>query len=1451
MAGANDESKLIEIRISFPYETMKINLLIAMILICVPRLPAQTNDTVRLALIAESSDASAAADVLTAEFSSQKKLQLLERNEIEKVYREQGLSAGNRDYLKLGQILGADGLLILHLVKVADSQRLSVRLVAVKPGVALRQREYPWPLDNQLQWAGVVVSQFQPLFFKLDVLPGEAVPISILNLRSAVASVEGQTLERGLTQLLYARLIDEKDIFVLERRRMELLADENQWNKSGENTFWNGSYLVEGSIDKAGFQKDLITIEVRLTPPDKTGVLTVEVSGARTNLPAVVNELAVRIMGALKKGGGSAVWNPEAEAGQYFTEAQWMLKWGMVQEAKSAGETAWALGRQNRQAAELRIKAYQACAGDPGVCIVLNNEKQVVFGQQINPHIPDFGQMAAYAPAPDPEQFADLVRAGELFQDNFRSFLASAPKLDTNWLDLGESILAQTSLWLRYYYFTAEARQGQEAAIVEARGLCQTIAGRLEAHPDFANADTKQTLLTVKARNAAFWVNTPEQCLPLYRAMIAAGQWPLVRHRFYNAAYKEVSAQLKAEGYPWNMFSEGMERVSRYTPQEPPANPANPCLAGWAWADRQRCPTVWHGFIDELCNSSQPATSVEGQILRCSHAWSEADFEQSLNQLLDYTRQQHDAIIATEPGRQLLDDLHKLVSERAEVLAKERCHRIQDQLWPAFEREFTNWLNQAEQAGTALQEDRDRQAELEKKMSYLNSQTNFDFASFAKVLLSDDYRPVEARQLLPLVTNYAARISGNQPVNTGNRATSTRSQMEQYQAKSWIGSLENKLSKVIPPPPPETNPPVARAARPVHAAPQIPASAASPAPAATNTLDIGHFWKIPKPEGLETEDMGDGTYRYAYFEEEYAPQIASCCYRDGKLWVEVRYDQSGDQGRADFISINLETLAADKIHFEGERFSLPNLAYRKKTHPFEVYDGYLYLSLGNFIRRYSLKTHAWEQFPVPATDEIMPVRLGNRLFFSTSSSILEYTADGSFKTLASSRRRPSLSLLDSVENYGSPHLFLTRDQTLNIRAGDAVYAFSTQSNNWFEVARLPGVDDSNYYPFDDGFVALTGRSPRAWEGIFGHESSPQMLFRQPEPGRVIPGRPQPAKTVATLWQLDIPSMELCLQDSNLWFLVNSPDFRSDGSHHLQSQAAHGANPALVCFTIGETRPVTIPVNFKTDDITTTRAVTGMLSHSSPQRWESKWMLLWTPQGLVMIHETLPGFWLIPAKDLTAIVQNAYSQRQLASEATIALHEQQHKELATKYDQNQDGILDPNETEAMIDDPRYLELELPVIDANTNGLLDAGELRFFDANRNGVLDPKEQNAIEITLSLLAKKLVAAMTPDADGMFALGGLPKELLSPSELRTLSQPGLGGMGFHDRNKISEKDVEARLKSHLTRGLLINGRPAIPRTASEELPSLETVFKVRVEEYWKFHKEQINPPASSVRPQP
>jgi hypothetical protein len=181
-------------------------LLVLVILISTLRLPAQTNVPARLALLAESPDASAALDVLTAQLSGNKNLQLLERNEIEKVYREQGLSVANRDYLKLGQILGADGLLLMETAREGTNQFLNVRLVAVKPGVVLAAEKFSWPLASVVEWSSSFAGHLDLFLPKLMVLVKDAIPISVVNLRSSIQSTGSLEAEKQLKLLTIQRL---------------------------------------------------------------------------------------------------------------------------------------------------------------------------------------------------------------------------------------------------------------------------------------------------------------------------------------------------------------------------------------------------------------------------------------------------------------------------------------------------------------------------------------------------------------------------------------------------------------------------------------------------------------------------------------------------------------------------------------------------------------------------------------------------------------------------------------------------------------------------------------------------------------------------------------------------------------------------------------------------------------------------------------------------------------------------------------------------------------------------------------------------------------------------------------------------------------------------------------------------------------------------------------------
>lgn len=63
----------------------------------------------RLAILAETAAAQPAADVLTATLSSEVRIQLVERTELNRVMAEQGAPV-HPDALKLGQLLHADGV---------------------------------------------------------------------------------------------------------------------------------------------------------------------------------------------------------------------------------------------------------------------------------------------------------------------------------------------------------------------------------------------------------------------------------------------------------------------------------------------------------------------------------------------------------------------------------------------------------------------------------------------------------------------------------------------------------------------------------------------------------------------------------------------------------------------------------------------------------------------------------------------------------------------------------------------------------------------------------------------------------------------------------------------------------------------------------------------------------------------------------------------------------------------------------------------------------------------------------------------------------------------------------------------------------------------------------------------------------------------------------------------
>jgi hypothetical protein len=513
---------------------------------------AQTNfGAVRIALVANDPVAMTAADLLTVELSKRESLQLLERAEIQRVFREQGWSAANRDYLKLGQVLSADGLLVLETAQEGTNQVLSARLVAARPGVVIAGVRTPWPNDDPPQWAKWLAQDFERLYPKLCVLPKDAVPISVLNLRSALRTTLDRSLEKELTVLLIHRLTREREVFVLERQRLADALFEKQIGPEEDSPFWTGRFLLDGVLDREGFDPNKLTIHARLVAPAGGKTTPMQVTGPRTNLIPLVESLVNQVLSMTHRNATTTEWRPMEEAEQYYSEAQWALRWGLKAEAQAASESAWALGKRTPEVAALRVRCYMD--GIP-----------TIF----------WASLGGLPPMPDTTKIASATRALELFSEDTVRFGSTNLPADAAWLRIGFDALDLTSGLLENFHRLVEAQAGLEMPLdqlrFQARQAAALIPNNLTngvAHSDPARGrNVPQPWQKFKWNWGGLWHDKLDDAIPMYGQILEGGWRP--------------SALMR--------------------------------LTAWSWADRKRIPSLRRQFVHGVCQSTNDSLRLDG-----------------------------------------------------------------------------------------------------------------------------------------------------------------------------------------------------------------------------------------------------------------------------------------------------------------------------------------------------------------------------------------------------------------------------------------------------------------------------------------------------------------------------------------------------------------------------------------------------------------------------------------------------------------------------------------------------------------------------------------------------------------------------------------------------------------------------------------------------------------------
>jgi EF hand len=1408
-------------------------------------LRAQTNAPIRLAIISETAETALEADLLTAQFSSETNLHLLERNEIGRIYREQALSAANGDFVKLGQILGADGLLLLNVNKTAQTTNLTARLVAVQPGVALSTENFPWPLPNVAEWSPDFARHLAPLLPKLGVLEKDAIPISIVNLRSAIQSDEARQTEQDLRLLTIQRLSQEKPLFVLERQRMELLTQEKDF-KSDTSPFWNGSYLLEGTLDQNGYAKETITLNAQLTPPKGGTPILIELTTSRTNLTDLINQLTSKVEETLKIHATAPAWNASDEAQQYYIDGKWALRWGLNAGAQAAADSAWALGKRDLDCAVLRIRARlaEASAGDvsydfttshfgpeyfTNVPVALHAEQPIVIRQitQMKAQSP-FGMFyriktngttvdidyASARKAPDTLNIDRATHALELYADFCKTSTEGEPKLiprggrwnnwhDSDWYQLGIDNLTEASTVLNDFYLHYDSQAPAADKLEELRAQSRSVAAFIAQSPSVrdsyfvGNRSVKEDVLhlTMDQSSTIFrcvlmwgplWQETPEDGLALYRNLMSSPVFYRLNSIFWGKLLQKQQTQT----------------LGQYL--------VPPRLIAWHEADRARIPQVWGGFLRELDNSTNLLWQLQARALRFADATDAQTLSESFTALTDAMTANYAALLTNNVeslAGNLDRDIDNLIDSKTPPLWKESGTKF-------------NPLNQT--------------FRFERQKQYLAENKTFDPQTFNQVFTHrfPDYTPDQAGEMKTLLDAYKTNL-------TGNMKTITPQVIGAFEA-----DIDRKLGVTTTTLPPQTP-------RSITAATQSITTNALDSP--TNLLVISRFSGLPL-------DLLPGTNQDMF-------QIISHHDMEGKLLLEFRYrtfildydDEGQWTGVRRSPTINAIALLSPEtgqweIIQTEEDDNGGDAGFGFYFHRTVLWHGNLFTCAKKQISRYDAKSKQWQVLPISdgASYELFVVN--DHLYAANPVTVFEIMEDGnSTHLLASTRRQPPVTALDKLD-LGTPTLFAGPNRSLRIAANHRI--FTWRGDDWREDSSAPpasqppeiSADDVLFDTFalgDNPSIYRLGRDANLAEFCLGQ------FLRSSAPASPRGSAVPPAKPIWNLpADLSLYNLPSASHQKDLYLLVDHSTARRFSEFnsltqvfHLEINAKDGYHAQLLRFSPGLFEPQSLFLKFDAPNATAPLAGINPAEPPPAPRPPTNWMFF---AGKFLVFGNngdglKPGVWLAPISDLESALEPQKKTLLAQKTQAQATASQIQKDLLAKYDRNHNGVINTEEREDALDDPAFVESVLDIIDANHNGWLDAEEMSYFDANHDGILDPKEQAGIETAQHLFATQLFKNWDMNGDGF--LDRPEFEALWTAISGTFKMPvplGFQAADTHHRARLDQADLETFLRGETLRSLAISRSNSsgpsreLGYTDRSQVPSPQQRFKQTLESYWR-----------------
>ncbi len=310
----------------------------------VPSFAADGDGPVRVALVTleRGEIAQGVLDLTTAELSTEPAVEMLEREEIDRLFEEQERArtlAGDESLaLRAGQMLAADVLGVVEFDPTA-SDALGLVVFDAKAGARLWDATLPTGLSESVE---MIVFGVRRALLKRESPAGVGGTVCVLTIRNEDLAAENGSALEGIGRLMERKLTSSERLSILERQQLGFLNEERA--DTGKTFALPGAMTLAELSFRRGAGAQGVEASIRLTDVD--GAVLREQRFPARNVDAwMASEMSEWVCGALEGGCISPQASPEREAAHFLRESVFWFGYypAHLDKALRAAEAAHAL----------------------------------------------------------------------------------------------------------------------------------------------------------------------------------------------------------------------------------------------------------------------------------------------------------------------------------------------------------------------------------------------------------------------------------------------------------------------------------------------------------------------------------------------------------------------------------------------------------------------------------------------------------------------------------------------------------------------------------------------------------------------------------------------------------------------------------------------------------------------------------------------------------------------------------------------------------------------------------------------------------------------------------------------------------------------------------------------------------------------------------------------------